>query len=71
MTYHELEVFIPLLDVWLPRGIMAPSLTAAKQMAFEPFGQKGWEVTGVREYKGKSYYDDIEPSDRFGAFRND
>jgi hypothetical protein len=53
MNYYELEVFIPLLDVWLPRGIMAPNLQAAKQMAFEPFGQKGWMVEDVREYKGK------------------
>ena len=48
MTYYELEVYIPFLDVWLPRGITAPNLTTAKQMAFEPFGQKGWEVVDVR-----------------------
>ena len=53
MTHYELEVYIPQIKEWLPRGLMAPNLQAAKQMAFEPFGQKGWMVEDVREYKGK------------------
>jgi len=50
---YEIEVYIPILESWLPRQLMAPNLTSALEKAFEPYGPKGWVVVDWRWYGGE------------------